>query len=234
MSNQRPPTDLIIMETNHIDSLLARYLHLLNHYTSVREQLSGLQTAMYQDIARANFSAERGMRFGQDYYDERMQASRRVEIIVDNEMGIPGFEIISAEDDRVSEPETRTTGDENTPSVDQAEENSEDASAKKQQQKQKKQQQTDPLRWFGLLTPPPLRQAQAQSISAVEQIIPDLVTVSAYMASVELEIRRARKRRAKWEAAAAKKKDEDEKHELEQEQEQEQEREIGTGTEIAA
>jgi hypothetical protein len=55
----------------------------------------------------------------------------------------------------------------------------------------------DPLRWFGLLTPMPLRKAQTQSIRAVEHVIPRLASVSAEMAEVEIEVRRARKRRAK-------------------------------------
>jgi hypothetical protein len=35
---------------------------------------------IYQFIARANFHAPNGIRFGQDHYDDRMQASRRIEI----------------------------------------------------------------------------------------------------------------------------------------------------------
>ena len=61
---------------------------------------------------------------------------------------------------------------------------------------------TDPLRWFGILTPLPLRQAQGQAIRAVEEVIPRLASVSAEMARVELEVRRARKRRAKAEKRA--------------------------------
>ncbi len=37
----------------------------------------------------------------------------------------------------------------------------------------------DPLRWFGLLTPMPLKQAQNQAVQAVEEIIPRLVSVNA-------------------------------------------------------
>ncbi|KAK3296146.1 uncharacterized protein B0H64DRAFT_461081 [Chaetomium fimeti] len=63
----------------------------------------------------------------------------------------------------------------------------------------------DPLRWFGILTPLPLRQAQGHAIKAVEEIIPQLATLSAAMAAVELEVRRARKKRAKAEKAEEKK-----------------------------
>jgi hypothetical protein len=64
----------------------------------------------------------------------------------------------------------------------------------------------DPLRWFGILTPLPLRQAQSHAIQAVEDIIPRLATLSAEMARVELEVRRARKRRAKAEKVEGRKK----------------------------
>ncbi|KAL2155964.1 hypothetical protein VTH82DRAFT_707 [Thermothelomyces myriococcoides] len=63
--------------------------------------------------------------------------------------------------------------------------------------KKPKQRPIDPLRWFGILTPLPLRQAQSHSIKVVEEIIPRLATLNAEMAEVELEVRRARKRRAK-------------------------------------
>ncbi|KAI1771339.1 hypothetical protein F4818DRAFT_210747 [Hypoxylon cercidicola] len=180
------------MEADHIDKLLERYLHLLHEYTSLREQLSSLQTAMYQNIARANFAAERGMRFGRDYYDERMQASRRVAISAGDGQDVPVFTITAG-------------GDESTPSANQEEEEKHEGvfPKKKQQQQQQQQQKKDPLRWFGLLTPQPLRQAQAQSVEAVEQAIPKLASVDAQMAQVEIEIRRARKKRAKAEVAAA-------------------------------
>ncbi|XXH05130.1 Serine/threonine-protein kinase tel1 [Hypoxylon texense] len=233
------------MEADHIDKLLERYLHLLHEYTSLREQLSSLQTAMYQNIARANFAAERGVRFGQDYYDERMQASRRVAITITDDGGqdVPVFTVAAAAGGRQMSRSKTEKGvaaeDENTPSVDdqeEEEEKREDTSStkkntkKQQQQQQQQQQQKDPLRWFGLLTPLPLRQAQAQSVEAVEQAVPQLVSVSAQMAQVEIEIRRARKRRAKAEAAAAK----EEEGEKGKGQGKQQQREIGTGTEIAA
>ena len=49
---------------SHIDTLLERYLGLIDEYSQLREDLSRLQRGMFQDIARANFSAERGVRYG--------------------------------------------------------------------------------------------------------------------------------------------------------------------------
>ncbi|KAI1212424.1 uncharacterized protein F4807DRAFT_416065 [Annulohypoxylon truncatum] len=198
------------MEADHIDKLLERYLHLLHEYTALRDQLSSLQTGIYQNIARANFAAERGLRFGQDHYDERMQASRRVAITPEDdgqESSVPIFTITSESKD----PEKEAAVDDDARNVaEEGEKKEADASSAKMRRR-------DPLRWFGLLTPMALRQAQAQSIEAVEQVIPKLVSVNAEMAQVEIEVRRARKKRAKAEAAAAKK-----------------EQEVGVGTEVAA
>ena len=63
-----------------IDELLERYLGILDEYSKLREELSRLQSGVYQNIARANFAGERGMRYGQDHYDERMRALRVLNI----------------------------------------------------------------------------------------------------------------------------------------------------------
>ncbi|RYC64493.1 hypothetical protein CHU98_g1693 [Xylaria longipes] len=269
------------MDSDHIDNLLERYLHLLHEYTSLREELTTLQTGMYQNIARANFAAERGMRFGRDYYDDRMQASRRLAISCESQGqqsesrdgrdltvlsgAIPSFTVMSpvaafdsslnVEDSKVGvkapdphpHPEaepvelsaTRTTNTEeevssaSTPSSqaiiehrpgDDAKttvsESPNDSPTAKKGRTTPQQKSNDPLRWFGLLTPVPLRQAQAQSIRVIEHVIPRLASVNAEMVEVEIEVRRARKRRAKAAAATIR---------LSQQSGQEQER--GPGTE---
>ncbi|KAI0131761.1 hypothetical protein F4776DRAFT_157788 [Hypoxylon sp. NC0597] len=193
------------METHDIDELLERYLHLLHEYTRLRDQLNNLQAGMYQNIARANFAAERGMRFGPDYYDERMQAIRRATIATSGDQGVPIFTVTSGDTNTEStssseasrESEKGAIVEEGAQNVNQGEENEADSAAQKVKRK-------DPLRWFGLLTPMALRQAQAQSIDAVEHIIPKLISVNAQMAQIEIEVRRARKKRAKAEAAAKK------------------------------
>ncbi|RCI13710.1 hypothetical protein L249_7956 [Ophiocordyceps polyrhachis-furcata BCC 54312] len=63
-------------QQEHIDRLLQRYLDLLDQYTKLRAQLSTLLARVYRDLARANFSAERGMRYGESHYDGRMRATR--------------------------------------------------------------------------------------------------------------------------------------------------------------
>jgi hypothetical protein len=171
--------------TDDIDTLLERYLGLLDEYTKLRSSLTDLQSRIYQNIARANFSAERGVRYGQDLYDQRMQSSRAL-VISNGDNNTPSFKIVPR------------TG------VDQ------DAGGDEEKEKSAERPR-DPLRWFGILTPMPLRQAQSQAVEAVEEIIPKLVSVNAEMADVEIQVRRARKKRAKAEAAAEKEQQEGQK-----------------------
>ncbi|KAF6838104.1 hypothetical protein CPLU01_02712 [Colletotrichum plurivorum] len=192
------------MDTDHIDQLLERYLILLDEYTVLRELLSKTQAGVYQNIARANFSAERGVRYGPDYYDERMQASRILSISADSK-DVPRFEIVKPAEADTSPKTLEAANDEGKPDgVDEAPPTSEDKPDDKAKQvKDKKKKSNDPLRWFGILTPLALRQAQALSVEAVQDIIPRLVSVNAEMMSVEIEVRRARKKRSKAAAAAA-------------------------------
>ncbi|OTA98914.1 hypothetical protein M426DRAFT_325570 [Hypoxylon sp. CI-4A] len=206
------------MESDHIDELLERYLLLVHEYTALREQLSAHQTSVYSNIARANFHAERGMRFGQDHYDERMQAIRRVAITTGNDQDdVPVFTVING--DAESSPPQESTDPDKKSDIENVKDEGEGEGAvdeKKKTDNPSRMKPKDPLRWFGMLTPMPLRQAQTQSIRAVEDIIPKLVSVNAQMAQVEIEVRRARKKRAKAEAATKK------------------EREFAVGTEVMA
>ncbi|KAH0495770.1 hypothetical protein TgHK011_009301 [Trichoderma gracile] len=212
-------------QQEHIDSLLERYLSLLDEYTRLRQDLSNLQAGVYQNIARANFTGERGMRYGQDHYDERMRAMRvlRIEEAGGEEATGPRFTIrnlmdsaAAGEGGKEDKPESRPGGgdaetttpqpdSEATPEADQKTEAPGEGKEEQTEKKPKtKKTSRDPLRWFGLLAPLPLRTAQTLSIQAVEQVIPRLVSVNAEMEHVEIEIRRARKKRAKAAAVADK------------------------------
>ena len=189
------------MDQQHIDQLLERYLGLLDEYTQLRESLSQTQSGVYQNIARANFSGERGMRYGQDHYDERMQASRLLTIDVDDN-NTPTFAIANAPTEEEKQEDNKSSKGQDDDPTEQAERAATDESTTK------KRKMKNPIHWFGLFAPMPLRTAQTQSIQTVEQIIPKLVSVNAEMLTVEIEVRRARKRRAKAEALAEKKKEE--------------------------
>jgi hypothetical protein len=169
------------MDAESIDILLERYLGLLDEYTELRSAMTAIQSDMFQSIARANFSSERGIRYGQVFYDDRMQASRTLKAATSAE-GHPVFEVVKIDCSRDLESER---GDDGSPAQDE----------------KRAQSSKDPLRWFGLLAPLPLRQAQSQAVQLVENVIPRLVSVNAELAQLEIQVRRARKKRAKAEAA---------------------------------
>ncbi|KAL6903043.1 hypothetical protein GGI43DRAFT_401068 [Trichoderma evansii] len=211
------------MEQQNIDSLLERYLSLIDEYSRLREELTKLQTGVYQNIARANFAGERGMRYGKDHYDERMRALRVLDIEL-GEDNVPSFTMKNLdppvdgnagdnksqeeaekhdntkEDETEKEEQADATSTQENP-VDSTEEQQNDE--EKKDEKKAKKPNYNPLHWFGILTPQPLRAAQTLSIQAVEEAIPRLISVNAEMEHVEIEIRRAKKKRAKAMAALA-------------------------------
>lgn len=205
------------MEQQHIDSLLERYLSLIDEYSRLREELTKLQTGVYQNIARANFTGERGMRYGQDHYDERMRALRVLDIGL-AEDNVPNFTMknmdspvdgTAGDGENQEEAEKRNDGlkEEETEKEETADINAQGNPADRTEEQQSDKEKDDknkakkaihnPLHWFGLLAPQPLRTAQTLSIQAVQEAIPRLVSVNAEMEHVEIEIRRAKKKRAK-------------------------------------
>lgn len=160
---------------------------------------------VYQSLARANFSAERGVRYGQDFYDERMQASKVVSTVY-SEDGLAGFELVdlnakttseAAKTKDIEEKLAQTKLEEQEQAHDEeksADEAGPDEAPKLESLKPSKSK--DPLRWFGILSPPSLRQTQSSASQLVEAAV-KVSSVDAEMRGVEIEIRRARKRKAK-------------------------------------
>ncbi|KAF4943754.1 hypothetical protein FGADI_13187 [Fusarium gaditjirri] len=184
-------------EQQHIDELLEHYLSLLDEYSQLRQSLSQIQSDVFHNIARANFAGERGMRYGQDHYDERMQATRLL-AIEQNACQSPGFSFFPAPD------QYNVADKEETSSAEKSDDASTPEAEEANPREKKRKRNKNPLQWFGLFAPMPLRTAQTHSVKAVEIIIPKLVSVNAEMLHVEIEVRRARKRRAKAEAAEKK------------------------------
>jgi coiled-coil domain-containing protein 115 len=165
------------MDHSGIDSLLERYLELLDQYTKLTKMLNDHQKGMYQSLARANFSAERGMRYGPDFFDERSEASRVVAVRTSDE-DVPSYALVSAA-------ELLNVGN--------------DADTSKGNfgvSKEGHRRPRDPLTWFGLMSPSTLRTAQIEAVLAVE-VVPKLANVVEEMKSLEKQVRRARKKRMK-------------------------------------
>ncbi|KIH91854.1 hypothetical protein SPBR_02040 [Sporothrix brasiliensis 5110] len=196
------------MTSESIDGLLARYLGLLHEYTELRGQLSTHQASMFGNLARANFAAERGFRYGPDHFDGRMQALVRLNIAEDSkgtEPAAASFAVarprkgVKADvtDDKESKESLDLESDEKKYEAEDADNTTTRPMSRKSNQTKKPSGPRDPLQWFGVLTPMALRQAQQEAIEVIDNIVPRLAALSAEMAAVEIEVRRARKKRAR-------------------------------------
>jgi coiled-coil domain-containing protein 115 len=206
LHHQRLAIPTFPMDQSHIDDLLGRHLLLLDEYTRLRDRLSKLQSSVYYLLARANFETQRGFRYGSDQYDARMKAVRRLRIDEDAEKGMTWkMTDATGETEPTEEEETRkeannqddTLAEELEEKLDLAKDTSAVEDEEKLPKPGQKQKTADPLRWFGLMPPASLRNAQTASIESVQEVIPRLVEVNVQMQQLEIEIRRARKRRAK-------------------------------------
>ncbi|RAH75539.1 uncharacterized protein BO66DRAFT_363465 [Aspergillus aculeatinus CBS 121060] len=63
-----------------LDDLLERYLHLLDQHQRLQADLGARLSSGFISLAQANFTCSPGRRYGADYYDERMKATRRVNL----------------------------------------------------------------------------------------------------------------------------------------------------------
>ncbi|KAL4997635.1 hypothetical protein BDV10DRAFT_89491 [Aspergillus recurvatus] len=61
-----------------LDALLEKYLHLLDKHQRLQSDLASKLSSGFLSLAHANYACPPGRRYGIDYYDERMKASRRV------------------------------------------------------------------------------------------------------------------------------------------------------------
>ncbi|KAL4894133.1 hypothetical protein BDV59DRAFT_175906 [Aspergillus ambiguus] len=66
--------------TQSLDDLLERYLHLLDQHQKLRSQMASSLSSGFLSLAHANYTCPPGRRYGEDYYDDRMKATRRMTI----------------------------------------------------------------------------------------------------------------------------------------------------------
>ncbi|KAE9981773.1 hypothetical protein BLS_007008 [Venturia inaequalis] len=145
-------------------------------------------------LAKANFaSTSRASRYGPDYYDERMRASRKI-TVVEKGLGEENFVVTCCLNS--GEYSKRETESESVPAEPDCEEAKEDENPTKTEEdvnERPKIDPRDPIRWFGLLVPPSLRSAQSKFIGIAEGPVPQLVTLTKELRALEIEIGRTRK-----------------------------------------
>jgi coiled-coil domain-containing protein 115 len=162
------------------------------------------------------------MRYGQDYYDDRMQATRRLYVKFqgfgfyvigltnnswvtddddddDNDVLFPSIVLKSARTEMDSgKPDvgsTATMTDDEVNTVNGSNEDGEEEKSVNISESSRKDVNaaSDPLRWFGILVPPALRSAQSAFISAMDDPIIRLIASQRAMRQLEIEIQRTRK-----------------------------------------
>lgn len=188
------------------DQLLADYLDTLDLYEQQRETLHATLKDGYLHLAEANYYARPGMRYGRDFYDERMVATRGLRVTEgeDGEIMVKGRGIQDEDQEtregqgkgdeegqvkeekageteglrrRRGRDETAAEGQEGEGAADKTEDKKdEDKKEVVTEEKPKQKKPRDPLRWYGVLVPPALRSAQSSFISATDSIYPLLAT----------------------------------------------------------
>ncbi|KAE8831614.1 hypothetical protein HRS9139_05856 [Pyrenophora teres f. teres] len=198
-----------------LDDLLEHYLNTLHEYHKVMGELSTQLSSGYMALAQANFhNSSSAIRYGQDCYDERMQAKRKVHIAEHGRLlsDRPHFSIHPPD----ASPRSRKASDAGkredqpteegvefpsaTPKPKDEAETNPDADQQSNQgpeetenEKKSSEKITYPLKWFGILVPPALRTAQSTFVSIVEGPIPQLATIAKDLRTQEIEIGRVRK-----------------------------------------
>ena len=167
----------------HLDDVLEQYLTLLDRYQNLQQELSSNLSNGYLSLAQANFSNANRVRYGQDYYDDRMQATARYTLRESS----PCFQIHELQEPLANLERTELKEEQ---SSSQTSDEAEVPSAAEI----RSSTPCDPLKWFGFHVPPALRATQASFRSVVLENVPALVSLSAEMKEIEIEIMRTRKK----------------------------------------
>ncbi|KAL9015012.1 MAG: hypothetical protein Q9173_000367 [Seirophora scorigena] len=192
---------------NALDEYFERYLNLVNEYQllqrSLAKVLSSVEGAIPQNdwtytqvlfqghfsLAQANYSNPARRRYCQDFYDDRMQASTRMNSNISSPPEqLSSFNPILKDITSVAflPPASKTS------SVEQAKRIEDPDTIAKDSEPELRV--SDPLKWFGILVPLALRACQTSFKHAVRELIPSLTNVSNEIKSLEIEIRRMRKK----------------------------------------
>ncbi|KAL8784543.1 MAG: hypothetical protein Q9213_003891 [Squamulea squamosa] len=173
-----------------LDDLLERYLDLVHRYDSLHQSMAKDLASGYFSLAQANFSNHNRIRFGQDFYDDRMQASTTFYISPSMDETVDDADIERSPQDTIYVTTVQTTS--KGPETKQTA--TDEDSRKPQTERSSISSVSDPLKWFGILVPPTLRASQASFRKVVIETIPVLANLSKEMKSMEIEIRRTRKK----------------------------------------
>ncbi|KAG5293879.1 hypothetical protein I7I50_04439 [Histoplasma capsulatum G186AR] len=203
------PTEKSLVElSQELDSVLERYLHLLDQQQRLQQEIGREFSSGFLSLACANKSCPPGRRYGEDYYDERMKAIRKLTIYPlssiptqakptilssNKNKSSPSFtvESVSLSPPNAIEPKDVTeNGNEETNSKASSRSSDPDELniSTESEKSRANGKRSNPINWFGILVPPALRSAQQSFCTAVDGPIPLLATVITEMRGVERDI----------------------------------------------
>jgi hypothetical protein len=175
---------------DHLDELWERYLTLLNQYTKAQDEIKKHLNSAFIALAKAQSRASLGRRYGQDWYDERMKASRKARVLnasVEdaedsvsthlqrlNISAIPRGPVvqITHSEEKKSKPESKEEDSKQqqqqpSPPGTPEPESKPNGDEEKKSDQAEESKPTNPLRWFGVLVPPELKRAQTAFSAAL-------------------------------------------------------------------
>lgn len=243
LGNDGEGTARLVTLHDKLDELWEKYLTLLDEYQKAQKEVqkhmsavsdshdSGCDNLLTMDmiqgffsITQANFkSATRG-RYGSDYYDDRMKASRCYRYEQDGDDNASDhLQLLKLDEDepaaaakgassehekeaapqqQPSPPSTPAAHDSDTSPAEPVDLSAEEGEKSSTPQTGSSAPQRDPLHWFGILVPRELRSAQSTFFSAINGPILQATNAARALREVEAEIRRARKDVRRAEKAA--------------------------------
>ncbi|KAI7314536.1 hypothetical protein KC326_g5000 [Hortaea werneckii] len=205
---------------DRLDDLWVKYLDCLDQYQRAQESVQKALSSGFFSLAQANFKSSAGRRYGQDFYDERMKASKRVQIMENGDGSVLAISMnpAVAKGDSSERPKQKTEASQqpsppSTPVADDEDVKAAEKSKEPTTLDDRKDQDSEtsgvahqpatrnPLTWFGILTPRELRSAQQYFSTAITSPTESAVNAAREMRQLEAEINRTRKAVRKAEKA---------------------------------
>jgi hypothetical protein len=189
VSSSKTDTSLSELE-DYLDELWESYLALLDQYTKAQDEIKRHLNSGFLSLAKAQSSASLGRRYGQDWYDERMKASRKARVLSvsvnDTEdslsAGLQNLSIsltkselsggTTQSDEKISNDGSQEEGPKQqqpSPPGTPEPESQPDQEDEEKSDQTEESKPTNPLRWFGVLVPPELKRAQSAFSAMLEE-----------------------------------------------------------------
>lgn len=194
-----------------LDDLLVRYLDAVDTYQNSINAISKHMAEGFFSLAQANRRNSSRQRYGQDYYDQRMKASRLCRVSLDDKNRVSVAIHDTATQDSIEEeggqnepkqqPSPPATPEPESAEVNKIEEKEQSTEAPDAESKQSSSAVKDSLRWYGVLTPKELRTAQTHFVASMSDDMSALANSARHLRALEVDIARLRKTIRKAEKA---------------------------------